>query len=194
MILSKRFYDNVSPISEPYSVRIVCPLCKIFRFNVVCLGTFLSRLLKYLISQIATGYSVQLCIDDFCYIIALRRSLVSHFNEARRFENRLWRNIWCRLMTYYGCNAAFSQAATVSRTKVSCWKSRGTVRTLRDEYPCRQKRRDECRLESPVRDELSYQWVASTPLAFTGQTGHLARSTISIFRINDKIMRESFRI
>lgn len=40
VILSKRYYDNVSPISELYSVRVVYPIRETFRFNVCRLGCF----------------------------------------------------------------------------------------------------------------------------------------------------------
>jgi len=84
MILSKRYYDNVSPVSESYESYVLSAKSSVLTF--ARLGTFPPQLLKYLISQIATGYSIRLCIDDFCYIIALRRRFVFHFNEARRFR------------------------------------------------------------------------------------------------------------
>lgn len=171
-------------------MRIVYPLCEIFRFNIVCLEAFLSQLLKYLISQIATGYSVCLCIDDFCYIVALRRRFVSHFNEARRCKNRLWRDIWCRLMThrmqrciFAGCDgfAYKSIVLKVARYGENVERriplSAETLWWMPLEIACGRRA-----FVSASRFSLAF-----TPA--TGQTGHSARSAISIFCVNDKIMR-----
>lgn len=130
-------------------------------------------------------------VRTFCYIIALSRRFVSHFNEARRSKNRLWRDIWCRLMTHRMQRCIFAGCDGFAYKSIVLKVAR---------YDENVERRISLSAETPwwmprgiaLCETSSVSATSRFSLAFTptGPTGHSARSAISIFRVNDEIMRD----